>query len=436
MYYPLLLTEWFNWLIGWPLLLYVVSMSLICSVMLQFIQIRKLIPALKQMFSPAKKGKGGDVSPFQAFINTINSNIGNGSLAGMGVALFTGGPGAIFWIVIFGTLLAVIRFAEVYISTAVAEERRDNTLLGGPMLYLREVPAGYVVSYLYALLCLPYAFCGGSSIQGNSIFVSLERTMQAPAIVVAAVLFVLVLYVALGGAQRISQASAVLVPLKVGLFLLASCGVILYHFFSIPSALYLIIVSAFSPKAIQGGIAGFTILHAIKAGMNSIVFASEAGLGTAAILFGYTGKSNPKENAYLGMLSVFCTTIICFLVGLCIVLSGAYHTGLNSSALTIVAFESLFGRYAGIIVSILSILFGIGVIVSFAYITRAVWNVVTGGRWTMLFPFVYATSTAIGVIADVEFIWYLASVINAGLLVINIAAIVYLIPRYRTNMIR
>jgi AGCS family alanine or glycine:cation symporter len=318
----------------------------------------------------------------------------------------------------------------------MAEERHSDEILGGPMLYLREVPAGYFVSYLYALLCLPYAFCGGSSIQGNSIFVSLERTMQAPAILVAAVLFVLVLYVALGGAQRISQVSAVLVPLKVGLFLISSIAVILYHFFSIPSALYLIITSAFSSKAIQGGIAGFTMLHAVRAGMNSIVFASEAGLGTAAILFGYTGKSNPKESAYLGMLSVFCTMIICFLVGFCIVLSGAYDSGFNSAALTIVAFESLFGKYAGIIVSILSILFGIGVIVSYAYITRATWNVVTGGRWGVLFPFVYAASTVIGVIANVEFIWYLASAINAWLLFINIAAIVYLIPKYRTRMIR
>jgi AGCS family alanine or glycine:cation symporter len=429
-------TEILNWFLGWPLLLYVVLMSFFCSLMLHFVQIRKFLTAFASVFAKQKSVTGGDVTPFQAFINTVNTNIGNGSLAGMGVAVYTGGAGAVFWVLIFGMLLAAIRFAEVFISTAVSEKRSSsNNGLGGPMLYLQELPGGQFLSYLYALLCLPYALCGGSSIQANSIFISLEKTIQAPIILVASVLFVVVLYVALGGAQRISHFSAVLVPLKVGLFLLSSVCIILYHFSNIPHAFWFIITSAFSFPAFQGGMIGFTFLQAIRSGMNSIVFASEAGLGTAAILFGYTGKSDPKKSAYLGMLSVFCTTIICFLVGFCIVLSGVFDSGLNSTAITIAAYETVFGRYGGMIVSLLSILFGLGVIVSFAYVTRAVWSAITGGRFEWMVPFIYSASAALGVIAPVEFIWYLASVINAGLLLLNISAILYLIPQYRSKMI-
>lgn len=424
-----------QFLFGWPLLLYVVLSGIIYSIALRFVQIRKFCTSFSCVLAPQDKAKGGDVSPFQAFLNTVNANIGNGSVAGMGVAIYAGGPGAVFWIVVFGMLLAAVRYAEVFISTAVAEKKGKADVLGGPMLYLLELPAGQILSYLYALLCFPYALCGGSSIQANSIQVSLARTMNASPYLVAAILFVFVLYISLGGAKRISAASAILVPLKVGLFLFSAIGVLLYNIASIPHALAVIFQSAFSVPAFTTGLSTFTFFQAMRTGMSGIVFATEAGLGTAAVMFGYTGNSNARDNAYLGMLSVFCTTFICFLVGFCIVLSGVFDIGVTSTALTIAAYETVFGSCAGYIISVLSILFGIGVIVSFAYVSVATWNAVTGNRFSVLVPFIYSASAAAGVFIDVHMIWFLADVINAGLLLINIAGLIYLLPRYRHKML-
>lgn len=303
------------------------------------------------------------------------------------------------------------------------------------MLYLLELPSGEVLSYIYALLCFPYALCGGSSIQANSIQVSLSRTIGVSPIIVAVSLFLFVLYISFGGAKRISTASAVLVPLKVGLFLFSAFGVIFYNFASIPYALSIIFKAAFSVSSFTTGLATFSFFQAIRAGMSGIVFASEAGLGTAAIMFGYTGESNARDNAYLGMLSVFCTTIICFLVGFCIVLSGVYDIGATSSALTIASYETAFGSYAGYIISLLSILFGIGVIVSFAYVSVATWNAITGNRFSYLVPFIYSASAAAGVFFNVQMIWFIADIINAGLLLINILGLMYLLPQYRKKML-
>lgn len=427
-----------SWFLEWPLLIFVSVASIICTLLLYFIQIRSLPKAFAESFSPKKsEGKmSGEVSSMQAFINTVNSNIGNGSLAGMGVAIYLGGAGAAFWVVIFGILMMSLRFLEVYISIALAAKKTSKkSNLGGPMLYLQELPGGKILAFLYAFFCFLFCVCGGSAIQSNSIQISLEKTFGLSPFLVAGILFVFVLYIVLGGAKRISAASSMLVPLKVGLFIFSILGIIFYNFREIPHTLWLIFQSAFDPQAVGGAMFGVTLLHALQWGMNTAIFATESGLGTAAVMFGYTGSTNPKESAYMGMLSSFITTIICFLVGFSIVLTGVFANGSTSTALTISAYETVFGNYAGIMVTFLAVLFGVGVLVSYAYIARATWNALTKERGSLLFGFIYAGCAALGVLADVSHLWFLATAINGALLLINICGLLYLLPRYSKEIL-
>src|SRR5579863_8557310 len=97
---------------GLPLMIFVIAISLIYTVVLRGIQFRYLFTALKATVSPSEKAAqaGGEISPFHAFINTINSNLGNGIVAGVATAIYAGGPGAAFWCVIFGFILMAVRF--------------------------------------------------------------------------------------------------------------------------------------------------------------------------------------------------------------------------------------------------------------------------------------------------------------------------------------
>ena len=61
--------------------------------------------------------------------------------------------------------------------------------------------------------------------------------------------------------------------------------------------------------------------------------------------------------------------------------SGVWNNGLDSTALTIAAFDTVFGVYGGWIVSFLSVSFGFGVLVSYAYIVRAAWLFLTNNRF-------------------------------------------------------
>jgi len=426
-----------NFVSGWPLMIFVIAASIIYTIALRGIQFRYFFTAWKATLKPSTPDttSSGDMSPFQAFINTINSNLGNGSIAGMATAIYAGGPGAAFWIIIFGFILMSLRFAEVYISSLYSMRASSNTTLGGPMLYLQDVAGGKYLPHLYALFCFLFGLLGGNAMQANSISVSLYATWGIASLVSGIVLFMFVLYTLFGGAERIVKFSVSIVPVKVLVFVFSTLVILVYHYQSLFSALHLMISSAFGMPALAGGFVGFSLQQVIRAGMTRSVFATESGLGSAAILFGSTGSNDAIKNGLMGMVSTFISTLVCFTVGLCIVASGVWNSGLNSTALTVASFETVLGSFGGWIVSFLSISFGFGVLVAYAYVTRAAWLFLTNNKYHLVFTILYSLCTLFGAIATVDLVWNLIDIVVAGTLFINLFGLLYLLPKIRPELL-
>lgn len=422
---------------GWPLMIYFIVISLAYTIALRGIQFRYLFTALKATICPSPKDvqQAGEVAPFHAFINTINSNLGNGIIAGVATAIYAGGPGAAFWFVIFGFVSMSVRFAEVYLSTLYASQATEKTNLGGPMLYLKSVPGGAYLPFLYAFFCIFYGLIGGNIIQANSMSVSLAATWGIAPLFSGIALLAFVVYILFGGAQRIVKISVSIVPVKVIVFMLSTMAILLFHYKSLLPALYLIVTSGFGLQAFGGGVIGFSLQQMIAAGMSRSIFSTESGLGSAAILFGSTGNDDAIQNGFMGMVSTFISTCIGFIIALCIVVSGVWSSGLNSTALTIAAFDTLFGVYGGWIVSFLSISFGFGVMVSYAYVVRSAWMFVTNNRFAYGFMAVYSLCAFGGALATVDLVWYLADIIIAIMLLINLYGLIMLLPKVKTTLL-
>jgi len=192
--------------------------------------------------------------------------------------------------------------------------------------------------------------------------------------------------------------------------------------------LQLIWQSAFHPVAAIGGVFGFSVQQAIRLGMSRSIQATESGLGTAAILFGFTGSAHAMRNSLMSMIGTFISACVCSLVGLCIVVSGVWSSGLNGTALTGAAFNTVFCSAGGAIVTFLSLSFGASVMVGFVYITRAVWLFLTNGRWENIFVAVYAASVTVGAIAEIMLVWNAADYITALMLLINLFGLLWLLP--------
>lgn len=433
-----------NLFMGWPLVVIVISASLLCTIALGFVQFRFFVSAWRYFFSPSEHTKEtkAAMSPFQALINVLNSNLGNGIIAGMGTALCAGGPGAVFWLLIIGLLLMAVRFAEIFLSLYYGRLAPAGTRVGGPMIYLAQVSGRRFLPFIYALAVFCYGLVGANLLQVNSITLSVQEGLKnlsfnptTIAITLGFILCAFVIYVLVGGAQRILDASEKIVPLKIALFVFSTIIILVYWHASIMGALQLMISCAFKPCAFAGGVIGFTVQQAMVQGISRIVFSSEAGLGTSAILFGATASKHPVKDAIMSMLSTFITTIIAFVLALSIVATGVWNNGLASTALTMSAFNTVFGSLVGaILVIFLALSFGIGAIVAFAYIARETWIFLTGGKALWLFSTLYAGVAFIGCIMPVSLVWDISNILTITVLMINLYAIVYLLPTARNAL--
>lgn len=419
---------------GLPLIVFIVGVGVTATVRLYFIQFRKFFSSWKLILAK-EEGSTGEISPFQAFLKVLSSSLGNGALAGIAVAMHAGGPGAAFWIFVFGFIAMILRFAEVCLATSFSAISTTGRVLGGPFLYLQQLPGGKYLPSIYAVMCLCYGFFSGTAMQCNSIVNALTEVVDVSPFVIASLLTVFILYTLLGGSKRIIKANSIIVPLKVILFFFFCTGVLLYHWAAIPAALLLIVKAAFNPQAVVGAAAGLSVIRVFSLSVTKVINASEAGLGTAAVIYGSTGSKNPLHDSLTAMLGTFISlNLVCFMVALSIVASGALASGQTGAALTSIAFQSVFGVFGGWIVTLLSILFGIGVFVAYGYVGRQCWFFLTNDRFEHAFTFIFCALSFWGAVSDVPVVWATIDIINAGNLIINLSAILYLLPYIRFQL--
>lgn len=420
---------------GWPLVIFFVASALILTVGLGFVQFRYFFTSWRYAFAAGESHQESTesyITPFQAFINALSASIGNGSAAGMATAVFAGGPGVGFWIFFLGFFNLAIRFAEVFASVHFVEKSSAGALRGGPMVYLKMVPGGSFLPAAYAFFCLLLAFFSGNAMQCQSIATGINNLFGVSFSVIAVVLFLFLLYLMLGGARRIMYFAEKVIPIKVGLFFIATIIALLYHWQSLIPAIKLIIQSALTPQAIRGVLIGFTVRDAIRFGISRSSNATEIGLGTAAILFGATRSKDAKRTGIMSMATAFISNhLVCSALVLLLVASGVWNSGLESTPLTQAAYATVFHSWGGFIVTFLTITFGVGVLIAYAYMGRECWSFLTGGRFMWLYIALYCIMAVFGTLAKVKVVWSAIDIVNAGLLAINLFGLLWLLPKMR-----
>ncbi len=420
-----------DFLWGWPLIIAIMAVSIVATFVLRAIQVRYFWQSWQSVFKPTRAtSDAGYITPFQAFLNTLSASLGNGSAAGMATAVASGGPGAAFWIAVVGFFGIALRFLEVYASNYFVDEKGNGVFRGGPMIYLGLVPGKKYLPALYALFCLLTSFVAGSAMQCNSMKIGIERLFgfSGYELIIALILFSTILYIVYGGSQRIMRFSDTIIPLKVGLFFTCTLALLLYHITALPHALWLIMHYAFTWKAVAGAGLGYTMQTALRYGISRSVSATELGLGTAGILFGATGGS-PFKNGIMSMASLMLSNhLVCCLLLVIFVASGVWDSGLTSIALTSAAFETLFGLYGKIIVTFLSLSFGLGVLVAYAYIGRECWLFLMPRVSTTWYTLIYASMAFFGIFGTVSVVWSAVDLVNAGMLIMNLYGLLMILP--------
>ncbi len=318
-----------------PLIIFVLlSASIILTLKMRFVNFRLFTRAVS-LVAQAIKGKAsqkeGEISHFKALTTALSATVGLGNIAGVAVAISTGGPGAVFWMIIMGLLGMSTKFTECTLGVMYREQRSDGKLIGGPMMYLKKGLAdkgwsrlGRVLSVLFCLICIGGSFGGGTAFQVNQSMNAILQTWPAFSQygwVYGLLMAFLVGLVIIKGIRRIALAASRIVPLMCGMYLLMTGFILLAHWDHIPNALQLIIQGAFQPSSAFGGFMGVMVI-----GIKRAAFSNEAGLGSAAIAHSVAKVNHPVEEGVVSLLEPFIDTVcICTMTALVIIITGAYE---------------------------------------------------------------------------------------------------------------
>ena len=152
-----------NWLWGWPLLILTSAVAVYLSVRFKFFQFTRFGHAMKNTFGKIfDKGDGeGDISPFQACCTALASTLGVGNIAGVSVAIATGGPGAVFWMWAVALMGFIVKFSEITLGMAYRErDPETGRWHGGFYWYVRRgLGKGVAVGFMCDNLHITPAQC-------------------------------------------------------------------------------------------------------------------------------------------------------------------------------------------------------------------------------------------------------------------------------------
>ena len=392
-----------------------------------------------------ERGRGGGISSLQALATALASTIGTGSIAGVAMAIYLGGPGAVFWMWVSALLGMSTSCVEKLLAVRYQTSAPGGGRQGGPMFYLRDGLGTPGLAAWFALACLPATLAGGNLVQAGSIASALHAAFGLPRLGVGAILALLTGIIMAGGLGRVARVSERLVPAMALLYLGGGALVLAARREALPQALSLIFSCALNPRAALGGGGGYALSAALRHGVARGVFTNEAGLGTSAMAHGAAQVEHPARQGMWGIFEVFVSTLlVCTVTALVILVSGVYRpeeallrleAGLVPEAdlgvpLTARAFASVLGPAGAWIVSVSLVLFAFSSILGWSCYGQQSLSYLTGGRrFTSLYRSVFLGCVLLGSTAHTASLWQLVDLCTALMALPNLAALLLLSPR-------
>ena len=272
-----------------------------------------------------KEDTKGETTPFQALSTALSGTVGTGNIGGVALAIFLGGPAAIFWMWITAFFGMTTKFVEVTLAHKYRETLPDGSISGGPMYYIENGLNMRWLAILFSICLLLMCLGTGNMPQISSIAVVMNDTFNIPKIVTGSVLAVLLWMVIIGGIKRIAQIASKLVPFMAFWYLVGSFAVIVSNYENIIPSIQSIFIHVFTPAAAVGGFLGASVAAALTRGVNRGLYSNEAGQGSAPIAHASSKTENPIEEGMVSILEPFIDTIvICTITGLVILSSGVW----------------------------------------------------------------------------------------------------------------
>ncbi len=406
----------------------------------------------------SRRDDPGEVTHFQALSSAVSGTVGLGNIAGVGVAVTIGGPGATFWMIVAGLLGMCTKFVECTLGVKYREIHEDGTVTGGPFRYLPVAferfgsVASRALTMVFAVGLFLFGLVGGNMFQANQTFAQAQEVtggadgfLGSPgsALVFGIVLALLVGVVILGGITSIARVTSKLVPFMALLYIGACALVIAGNLGNVPAAFGSIITGAFNPEGIAGGFLGVLII-----GFQRAAFSNEAGVGSAPIAHSAVKTRRPVTEGFVSMLEPFIdTVIICTMTALTIVIADtAFYNESQQAVLageaapdgvvvTSRAFETFLPQFP-VVLAIAVALFAFSTLLTWSYYTLKAWTSVFGRSPAseLTFKIVFCLFTVVGTVMSFDSVLTFADSMLFVCAIVNLLACYILLPRVRDEV--
>lgn len=426
------------------LLFALVGVGLYMTVLLKFPQFTRVLPAITKLISDIKAGKkveDGRMTPFQSLATAVAAQVGTGNIVGVATAIASGGPGAAFWMILSAFFGMSTIFGEAVLAQIYRHQTESGELVGGPAYYIRDGLNSKLLARIFAVFCVLALGIVGIMVQSNAVVVSLNQSFGVPSPWATAGLLAVVGIILTGGMDRIAAFSEKVVPVMALAYVLGSLLIVIINITAFIPALQLIMVSAFTPEAVGGGVLGITIQQTIRFGIARGLFSNEAGMGSTPHSHAVAQTDHPAEQGFIAMIGVFISTfMICTSTVLVNLLSGSYDAAIPASemaktatVMTQTAFANGFGNFGSAFLSISLSSFALTTIVGWYFFAESNVKLLFHDKkfFVVGFKIIALAFLVVGPFVEPDNLWKISDLFTGLMALPNIVALVFLSKQVR-----
>ena len=295
------------------------------TIYLGFPQFKYFNSAFKIVSGKTKStDQDGETTGFQALTTAMSGAVGTGNIGGVALAIWTGGPAAIFWMWITAIFGMTTKYVEVTLGHKYRTKLSDGSISGGPMYYIEQGLNMKWVAILFAFLMMITAIGSGNMPQINNIALVMNTEFSVPKLFTGLFLGALLWVIIIGGIKRIASVASKIIPIMGLIYFGGALIILAENYQNIIPSFNAIFAQVFTGSAAVGGFLGASFAMSLKYGVARGLYSNEAGQGSSPIAHA-SSKNKSIDQGVVSILEPFIDTIVvCSVTALVILSSGVW----------------------------------------------------------------------------------------------------------------
>lgn len=425
---------------GLPMVYSLLGAGLLFTFSLGLIQIRGFrhaIDVVRGKYTSKEDQSRGEISHFQALTTALSATVGLGNIAGVAVAISSGGPGAVFWMIVTGFLGMATKYSECTLSMKYRKIDENGRIHGGPMYYILQLgPKFKPLAILFAFAAICASFGAANMFQTNQVATILKHSFNIPQALSGLALAILTAIVIVGGVRRIGKVTSKLIPLMAVIYITGALIVIFGHISEVPGLLMMIFSDAFTGTSALGAFEGIAVREVFIQGVRRACFSNEAGIGSSPIVHSAATTKEPVREGLVASLEPFVDTIIiCTMTALVILISGVWTNDIGGGGvlLTAKAFNSVIPGFGQYFVPLAVLLFAYSTLLSWSYYGEISTEFIFGSKSIIPYKILFCVAAFLGAIWELKPILSFSDIMLGIMVIPNLIAVVSLSKVVRTE---